>query len=89
MTQMAVQELVTDLIRYAGTDEDGDGLLRGDPADLVDMPLPDLGFDSLAVLNTLGRIERDHRIKLDDETVTDPKMTLGELLAKINAALPS
>lgn len=85
--RIAARDLVTMLIRHAGTDESSEGLLAGDPADLLGIPLPDLGFDSLAVLNTLGKLTTEFGIKLDDDTFTDPKMTLGVMLAKINEAL--
>lgn len=53
--------------------------------DLLDAELADLGYDSLALLETTARITRDYGIQFDEElalTVT----TVGELLAVVNGA---
>lgn len=48
------------------------------------MSFEELGYDSLALLNTVGRIERDLRIKLPEGVVTESG-TPGELLDLVNA----
>lgn len=54
------------LIEGAGADDGVD--LDGD---ILDVPFDDLGYESLALLETSGRIEREYGITLDDTTVTD------------------
>ncbi|MFE0730714.1 acyl carrier protein [Streptomyces antibioticus] len=50
----------------AGTDESVD--LDGD---ILDTDFEDLGYESLALLETCGRIEREYGITLDDSVVGD------------------
>jgi act minimal PKS acyl carrier protein len=45
-----------------GTDLDGE---------ILDTEFGALGYDSLALLETASRIEREYRIRLDDSAVTD------------------
>ncbi|MFF6994342.1 acyl carrier protein [Streptomyces sp. NPDC008313] len=53
------------LIGVAGADEDID--LGGDSADT---PFTDLGFDSLALLETAAAVSREYGVTLDDDAVT-------------------
>ncbi|MCG8919182.1 acyl carrier protein [Actinokineospora sp. PR83] len=39
--------------------------------DFLDTTFEELGYDSLALLETQGRIERDHGVVLSDEAVTE------------------
>jgi minimal PKS acyl carrier protein len=55
-------------------------------ADILDTTFLDLGYDSLALLETGSRIERDFTVALDDETVTGAD-TPRALLAAINTQL--
>ncbi|MFD8495381.1 phosphopantetheine-binding protein [Amycolatopsis sp. NPDC059657] len=64
----------------AGTDEAVD--LDGD---ILDTEFNELGYDSLALLETVARITREYRIPLDDDAATAAK-TPRELLALANAA---
>jgi act minimal PKS acyl carrier protein len=54
--------------------------------DVGDVRFEDLGYDSLALLETSTRIEREYGIKLDDGTVTTAA-TPAALLAIVNDAL--
>jgi act minimal PKS acyl carrier protein len=48
-------------------------------ADLMDVPFLDVGYDSLALLETAARIEREYGISLSDDTVvtaTTPRVLL-------------
>ncbi|MFA3873254.1 acyl carrier protein [Streptomyces sp. MMCC 100] len=54
--------------------------------DIVDTDFESLGYESLAMLETSGRIEREFDIILDDETLTDAR-TPRELIAAVNAVL--
>jgi act minimal PKS acyl carrier protein len=56
--------------------------------DILDLPFDELGYDSLALLETSGRIGREHGIELPDSTVTEAR-TPRALLAAINQQLAS
>jgi len=83
---MALPEFtITDLrsvLRAAAGEEDGIDL----DADILDVPFDDLGYDSLALLETGGRIERERGIELPDSTVTEAR-TPRALLAAVNERL--
>ncbi|MFI6864512.1 acyl carrier protein [Streptomyces sp. NPDC050421] len=81
MADMTLDELTALLRECAGEDETVD--LAGD---VLDTPFDDLGYDSLAVLQTTGRIERDYEVQLSDDTVAEAG-TPRLLLAFINEAL--
>ncbi|PCG87285.1 actinorhodin polyketide synthase [Streptomyces sp. WZ.A104] len=63
-SEFTLQALRTTLLEGAGTDENVD--LNGDIADTT---FEDLGYESLAMLETVGRIEREYGIDLDEEEV--------------------
>ncbi|MGW4940902.1 acyl carrier protein [Actinoplanes sp. NPDC004185] len=81
MAELTLDVLVQLLRECAGEDEAVD--LEGD---ITDAHFDDLGYDSLALFNTVSRIERDFSIKLADDTVAEAKSP-RELLAKVNQAL--
>ncbi|MFF5440129.1 acyl carrier protein [Streptomyces achromogenes] len=69
---MATQEFTVDdlkriLLEGAGADESVDL----DSADFLDSEFEALGYESLALLETGGRIEREFGITLDDTALTD------------------
>ncbi|MCD0486347.1 acyl carrier protein [Streptacidiphilus sp. ASG 303] len=78
---MTLTELTQLLRECAGEDEGVD--LDGD---VLDTPFSELGYDSLAVLQTTGRIERDHGIRLSDDTVAEAQ-TPRLLLDFVNESL--
>ncbi|MGS2642356.1 phosphopantetheine-binding protein [Streptosporangium sp. LJ11] len=51
----------------------GDGEVPAPADDVLDMEFTALGYDSLAMLETASRIERDHGIRLADDQVTEAK----------------
>ncbi|MFJ4774539.1 acyl carrier protein [Streptomyces uncialis] len=64
---MATKEFTLDALRNtllegAGTDENVN--LNGD---ILDLSFEDLGYESLAMLETVARIEREYGIGLDEE----------------------
>ncbi|MGW3011807.1 acyl carrier protein [Streptomyces sp. NPDC001219] len=65
----------------AGTAEGAD--LDGD---ILDAGFEDLGYDSLALLETASRIEREYDIALDDTALADAR-TPRDLLEAVNARL--
>ncbi|GAA2622661.1 MULTISPECIES: acyl carrier protein [Streptomyces] len=81
MAEMTLEELTGLLRECAGEDESVD--LSGD---VLDIPFDDLGYDSLAVLQTTGRIEREYGIYLSDDTAAEAG-TPRLLLAFVNEAL--
>ncbi|WP_371480187.1 acyl carrier protein [Kitasatospora sp. NBC_00315] len=62
MNTLTLDALVVILRESAGEDESID--LGGDIADQF---FTDLGYDSLALLETAGRIQREYRVTLDDD----------------------
>ncbi|MFI0982664.1 acyl carrier protein [Streptomyces sp. NPDC021093] len=81
MAQMTLTEL-TSLLRECAGEQEGVDLA----GDVADVDFTDLGYDSLAVLQAAGIIERDHNIVLPDETVAEAS-TPGLLLEFVNASL--
>ncbi|MFI9617258.1 acyl carrier protein [Streptomyces sp. NPDC052023] len=69
------------LLESAGADENID--LDGD---ILDTDFEELSYESLAILETCGRIERDYGISLDDGVVTEAR-TPRALLELVNAQL--
>ncbi|WP_336159382.1 acyl carrier protein [Amycolatopsis sp. VC5-11] len=81
MTEFTLKTLIELLRECAGEDEGVE--LDGE---ILDVPFDELGYDSLALFNTVARIERDYRVSLPDEVVTEAR-TPRELLAEIAAGL--
>ncbi|MEU3838495.1 acyl carrier protein [Streptomyces sp. NPDC028635] len=81
MRQFELDDLKALLRECAGQEEGVD--LDGD---VMDVPFAELGYDSLAILQTTGRIERDYDIALDEEAL-DEAETPGAYLALVNRAL--
>ena len=81
MKHLELDDLKTLLRECAGVDEGVD--LDGD---VLDVPFLALGYDSLALLQTTGRIERDWEITLDEEGL-DEAETPRDYLALVNRAL--
>lgn len=59
--------------------EDEESTLDGD---ILDREFDELGYDSLALLETAGRITRDFGIRLSDDAVTEAR-TPRKLLALV------
>ncbi|MWA03658.1 actinorhodin polyketide synthase [Actinomadura sp. LD22] len=76
-TTFTMDDLTRLLRECAGEDDSID--LDGD---IAGTEFEDLGYDSLALFNTVNRIERDYGIRLSDEIVAEVR-TPGELLAEI------
>jgi act minimal PKS acyl carrier protein len=81
MTTFTLDDLV-DVMRVAAGENDDAGL----DGDILDVPFSELGYDSLAVMETVSRIERDRGVKLPDElaAIATPR----EFLAAVNDNLP-
>ena len=77
-TQFTLDDLRRILLEAAGSDEDID--LGGD---ILDTAFEVLGYESIALLETGGRIEREYGITLDDDTLAEVR-TPGELVDAVN-----
>jgi act minimal PKS acyl carrier protein len=86
MTENAVVVSAADLLRIlrqvAGSDEGID--LDGE--DVSDVPLNELGYDSLAVLELAACTERVYAIRIPDSDLKN-EMTPREVVAYVNARL--
>ncbi|WP_171168728.1 acyl carrier protein [Streptomyces sp. I05A-00742] len=82
MSELTVVDLVEILRSCAGQDESVD--LESD--DVLDTPFGDLGYDSLALLQATGEIERLHNVTLADETVGEAN-TPRKYLDLVNASI--
>ncbi|MFD0403130.1 acyl carrier protein [Kitasatospora sp. NPDC059811] len=80
MAEFTLDDLITTLREAAGVDE---GV---DLDDVLDVPFEALGYDSLALFNTVNMIERDRSIALPDDVVVEAR-TPRQLLAAVNLSL--
>ncbi|MET7515737.1 acyl carrier protein [Streptomyces sp. NPDC005480] len=81
MDRLELSDLKTLLRECAGEEEGVD--LDGD---VIDVTFMELGYDSLALLQTTGRIEREYGISLDEDGL-DEAETPRALLALVDRAL--
>lgn len=79
--QFTLDDLKRVLIDCAGADEAVD--LDGD---ILDRDFEAIGYESLAILETGGRIETEYGVSLDD-TVLSVQATPRELIAAVNGLL--
>ncbi|MFK4070899.1 acyl carrier protein [Streptomyces sp. NPDC029674] len=77
----ALADLTRILLEGAGADDGVD--LDGD---ILDRDFEDLGYESLALLETAGRIEREYGIALDDDVFAENR-TPRALIAAVNGRL--
>jgi act minimal PKS acyl carrier protein len=79
--QFTIDDLVRLLQKYSGEDEP---ISLG--ADIADSEFIDLGFDSMALFNSVGQIERDYDIELPAEVVIElgtPRELVNEITRRI------
>ena len=79
--ELTIEDLRRILREGAGADEEVD--LDGD---ILDVSFDDLGYESLALLETAARIGREFGVELDDATVTDTE-TPRDLIKAVNEQL--
>jgi act minimal PKS acyl carrier protein len=70
------------ILRESAGEEEGIDL----DGDILDLTFEDLGYDSLALLETGSRIEREHGIELEDTAITVAE-TPRVLLTVVNEQL--
>jgi minimal PKS acyl carrier protein len=80
---MARSPVTIDVLKRILRESAGDATTTTLGGDILDVRFEDLGYDSLALLETAGRIEREYGIRLVDETV-DIALTPRELLTAVN-----
>ncbi|MEV6948290.1 acyl carrier protein [Streptomyces sp. NPDC051172] len=66
------------LLEGAGADDE-----TAVTGDISEMSFEELGYDSLAALETGARIGREYGLELEDSTILDAA-TLGELVTSVN-----
>jgi minimal PKS acyl carrier protein len=79
--QFSADDLHRILIEGAG---EAEGVVLG--PDTVDMTFDDLGYESIALLETGSRIEREFDVRLSDEEVLNAQTPSG-LVDAVNARL--
>ncbi|MET7486108.1 acyl carrier protein [Streptomyces sp. NPDC005538] len=79
--QFDIDDLKRILLEGAGTDDAA--MLQGD---ILDVSFDDLGYDSLARLETGLRIDREFGVELDDAVLTDSE-TPRQLVTAVNEHL--
>ncbi|MGW2057875.1 acyl carrier protein [Streptomyces sp. NPDC001840] len=72
---------LTRMLRESAGEEEGVDL----DGDVLDTPFIDLGYDSLALLQVIGLIQREYGIAIPDDAVAEAE-TPGALLALVNAS---
>jgi act minimal PKS acyl carrier protein len=80
LTALTVDQVRQILREVAGEDETG-----GLDGDIGAVPFADLGYDSLALLELAGRVEREYRVRLADDTVVQAR-TPDEFVALVTEA---
>lgn len=80
---MSGQEITIDDLKRVLTEAAGveDGVEIG--SDSLDTEFEELGYDSLALLEVAGRIQREYGVELDDDTATSAR-TPRSLLSVVN-----
>ncbi|MFF4246516.1 acyl carrier protein [Streptomyces sp. NPDC001822] len=71
---------LTRMLRESAGEEEGIDL----DGDVIDTPFMELGYDSLALLQVIGQIQREYGIEIPDDAVVDAE-TPGALLALVNS----
>nr|ADO32788.1 acyl carrier protein [Streptomyces vietnamensis] len=80
MARLTLDVLRTILVACAGEDDSAD--LSGD---ILDTTFEDLGYDSLALMESAARIEREFGVTLDDDDVNEA-LTPRLLLDLVNGS---
>jgi len=79
---LSLDDLRRILAEAAGADDEATGV----DSDALDITFEELGYDSLALMETASRIEREYAIKLDESVLADAE-TPRALLDLINVQL--
>jgi act minimal PKS acyl carrier protein len=79
MTQEITLDDLRRVLRQGAGTEEGVDL----DADVIDVEFEELGYDSLALLETAARLEREYGVRLEDEATMEAK-TPRKLLELVN-----
>ncbi|GAB3206840.1 acyl carrier protein [Nocardia tengchongensis] len=79
---MTIDELRRILVECAGGDETAPELA----GDIAEVEFEELGYDSLALIETASRIERDFGVKVPEDRLVEVK-TPAELIGIVNGQL--
>ncbi|MEV0467260.1 phosphopantetheine-binding protein [Nocardia tengchongensis] len=79
---MTIDELRRILVECAGGDETAPELA----GDISEVGFEELGYDSLALIETASRIERDFGVKIPEDRLVEVK-TPAELIGIVNGQL--
>ncbi|MFB7939671.1 acyl carrier protein [Streptomyces sp. NPDC004779] len=71
---------LTRMLREGAGEEEGVDL----DGDVIDTPFIELGYDSLALLQVIGEIQREYGIEIPDDAIVDAE-TPRALLSLVNA----
>ncbi|MET9535811.1 MULTISPECIES: acyl carrier protein [unclassified Streptomyces] len=83
---MAIQNFTLDDLKRILLEGAGEGEGVSLDGDILDTDFEKLGYESLALLETGGRIEREYDIELDDSALTEAA-TPRELVDIVNSHL--
>ena len=83
MSEISCADLVEIMRECAGESD-----VLAQQADILDVTFEELGYDSLAMLETAGQIQRRFQVALDDDTVVEAK-TPRLFLEMVNGKLVS
>ncbi|MDB1089579.1 acyl carrier protein [Streptomyces sp. ACA25] len=72
---------LTRMLRESAGEEEGIDL----DGDVLDTPFIELGYDSLALLQVIGQVQRDYALQIPDDAVVDAE-TPRALLDVINSS---
>lgn len=81
MSELTVEELFDALVESAGESE-----IEIEPVDSLDIPFTDIGYDSLALMETAARITKRTGVRVDDQELIDAE-TPRQLLDLFNRTL--
>jgi act minimal PKS acyl carrier protein len=82
MNELSLSELIT-IIRECAGEEDGVDL---GGAEVADVDFDVLGYDSLALMETAGRVKRQFGVDVPEADLAEIR-TLGQFLAVVNQRL--
>ncbi|MET8702850.1 acyl carrier protein [Kitasatospora sp. NPDC058032] len=83
MSRITIEDLTRIMRECAGEDEAVD--LDGD---IADTPFEELGYDSLALLEAVARVEREYGVKLADDLAGTAE-TPRQFVDLVNDAVPA
>ncbi|QEU96245.1 acyl carrier protein [Streptomyces kanamyceticus] len=84
MSELTLPELVDIMRECAGEEE----AVTAAGADVGDVELENLGYDSLALMEAAGRVKRQYKAELTDDALAEIR-TLNQFVAAVNDTLAS